>query len=526
MAIRPDHRGLPRADDVATVCVVGNGYVGTVVAASLSCIGHSVVGLEIDAAKLAALRSGQAPFHEPHLDDLLKRGLERGSLAFTDAPEQAVASADVVFLCVGSPSNPDGSVDLRPLESAVWAIGRWLSSRQVVVIKTTVPVGTNARLRALMRRASSLDQGQAPSVVSNPEFLRQGSAVQDFLRPDRIVLGGDDDPALDAVVRVYRPILEQPLRGAGGCRGPILVRTTPAVAEAAKYAANAFLAMKVSFINEVANICDLVGADVEEVAKIIGLDYRVGPEFLRAGLGWGGSCFAKDLDALILAAHDLGYDAQLLRAARDVNRRQLEAVMGKLRRHLTLSGAHVALLGLAFKPGTDDLRGAPAVQLAQRLQLGGALVTAFDPVVRDITDMPDICVTDDPYQAAAGADAVVLVTDWPELGALDLVELRIRMRGDVLVDGRNVLDPRAAARAELAYEGMGRGALRENLPEAAAARNLSDVAKGSVAAHADATLEAADEDRAVDGNGRHAAAKHQWNANNDEREAVTRRWVS
>jgi nucleotide sugar dehydrogenase len=464
--------------------VVGNGYVGTVVAASLSCVGHTVVGLETDAAKLATLRSGQAPFHEPHLDELLKRGLDRGSLAFTDAPEQAVASADVVFLCVGSPSYPDGSVDLRPLESAGRVVARWLGPRHVLVIKTTVPVGTNERLGALVRRATGLHSGPAPFVVSNPEFLRQGSAVQDFLRPDRIVLGGDDDTALDAVVHVYRPILDQRFWGADESRRPILVRTTPAAAEAAKYAANAFLAAKVSFINEMSNICDLVGADIEEVAKVIGLDHRVGPEFLQAGLGWGGSCFAKDLDALILAAREAGYDAQLLQAARDVNRRQLEAVMAKLQRHLTLVGAHVTIFGLAFKPGTDDLRGAPSVQLARSLQLSGAMVTAFDPVVRGISDMPDVGVTDDPYEAAAGADAVVLVTDWPELRALDLAELRSRMRGDVFVDGRNVLDPRAAARAGLAYEGMGRRAVRENLPEALLACSLSGVGRGGSAAHA------------------------------------------
>jgi nucleotide sugar dehydrogenase len=522
MAFPLDHRALPRTGDIASVCVVGNGYVGTVVAASLSCVGHAVVGLETDDAKLATLRSGRAPFRERHLDDLLKRGLERGSLAFTDAPEQAVASADVVFLCVGSPSYPDGSVDLRPLESAGRAVAPWLRPDCVLVIKTTVPVGTNAWLNALVRRATGLDPGQAPPVVSNPEFLRQGSAVQDFLRPDRIVLGGLDDAALDAVVRVYRPILEQRFRGADGCRRPILVRTTPAVAEAAKYAANAFLAAKVSFINEMANICDLMGADVEEVAKIIGLDRRIGPEFLQAGVGWGGSCFAKDLDALILAARQVGYDAQLLQAARDVNQRQLEGVMEKLRRHLILYGAHVALLGLAFKPGTDDLRGAPAVKLARSLQLSGALVTAFDPLVRGIADMPDVGVTDDPYEAAAGADAVVLVTNWPELRALDLVELRSRMRGHVLVDGRNALDPSAAARAGLEYEGMGRGAVRENLPKGTLARSLIGVRKGGLAPH----VGAAHEGSAVDGNGCRPSEKTVSKANNEASDPVTSRWVS
>jgi nucleotide sugar dehydrogenase len=350
--------------------------------------------------------------------------------------------------------------------------------------------------------------------------------VKEFLHPDRIVLGGDDERALDALVNVYRPILEQRFPGAG-CRKPILVRTTPAVAEAAKYAANAFLAAKVSFINEMANICDRVGADIAEVARIIGLDHRVGPEFLQAGLGWGGSCFAKDLDALIVAAREVGYDPQLLQAARDVNQRQLEAVMAKLQRHLGLLGARVALLGLAFKPGTDDLRGAPALRLAQSLQLRGALVTAFDPLVRAITGMPDVRVTKDPYEAADGADAVVLVTDWPELRKLDVVELRSRMRGDVLVDGRNALDPRAAARAGLVYEGMGRGEVPENSRETTLVRSFRSLGDGGFAASADANLDATGfQSRAVDGNGQSATEASSWETSNDEPDTVAGLWVS
>jgi len=284
--------------------------------------------------------------------------------------------------------------------------------------------------------------------------------VKDFLHPDRIVLGGDEC-AVDAVVRVYRPILDQQFPGADECCRPVLFRTTRAVAEAAKYAANAFLAAKVSFINEIANICDRVGADVAEVARVMGLDHRIGPDFLQAGLGWGGSCFAKDLDALIVAARDVGYEPQLLEAVRDVNGRQRDAVIAKLMRHIDLAGAHVALFGLSFKPGTDDLREAPAVKLARSLRMRGAFITAFDPVVRGIPDMPTVGVTDDPFEAADRADAVVVVTDWPELRKLDLVELRSRMRGNVLVDGRNAFHPYAATRAGFVYEGIGRGAVTE-----------------------------------------------------------------
>lgn len=512
-----------RVHDITSVCVVGNGYVGTVVAASLSSIGHSVVGLETDATKLAALRSGRASFHEPSLDEMLERGLQRGSLTFTDDIEQAVLSAKIVFLCVGSPSQADGSVDLRPLVSAVLAIARWLGSDHVLVIKTTVPVGTNTRLRALVKLITGLDSDQAPSVISNPEFLRQGSAVQDFLHPDRIVLGGDNERALDAVAHLYRPILEQRFAG-GECRRPRLVRTTSAAAEAAKYAANAFLAAKVSFINEVANICDRVGADIADVARIVGLDHRVGPDFLQSGLGWGGSCFTKDLDALIIAAREAGYVPQLLEATRAVNQRQLDTVINKLQRYLSLFGARVALFGLAFKPGTDDLRGAPALRLARSLQLRGAAVAAFDPVIRTVPDMPSVSVTNDPYMAADAADAVVLVTDWPELRRLDLVELRNRMRGRVLVDGRNALDPHEAALAGFAYEGIGRGRVLEP-SEDASARSFRRIEEGDFATSADEDdLDAsAHASRTAGRNGHSPTERSSWDATHEPRTVASLR---
>lgn len=460
IAPAPQHSRPARSSHVSSVCVVGNGYVGTVVAACLARLGRRVVGLETDAGKLRALRSGRAPSHEPDLDELLSSALQQGTLAFTDEPSVALSGADVVFLCVGSPRREDGSVDLEALEAAGTAVRRWGRPGQVLVIKSTVPVGTSRRLTALVNEGGGEGQNGARSfsVVSNPEFLRQGSAVQDFLHPDRIVVGGGDTSAVEAVVRVYRPILDQSFPGGDQHRRPALVRTTSAVAEAAKYASNAFLAAKVSLINEIANICDRVGADVTEVARAMGLDHRIGPEFLQAGLGWGGSCFGKDLDALIVAAREVGYQAQLLEAVRAVNERQRDAVVSKLRHHLRLPGAHVALLGLSFKPGTDDLRGAPSVQLAQCLTRGGTRVTAFDPVVQSIPGMPQVAVADDPYEAADEADAVVLVTDWPELRELDLGALRTRMRGDLLVDGRNAFDPQAAVRSGFVYEGMGRGA--------------------------------------------------------------------
>jgi UDPglucose 6-dehydrogenase len=459
--IAPTHN--PRAVDTpngSPICVVGTGYVGTVVAACLASLGRTVVGLETDDAKLRTLRSGRVPFHEPGLHWLVSDALRGGTLSFTDDPRLAAADAGVVFLCVGSPPRDDGSADLRPLEAAGRSISRWARPGQVFVIKITAPVGTNRWLASLMADAGDLGSAASVHVVSNPEFLRH-SAIEDFLHPPRIVLGGYEGPAIDAVIDVYRPILDQRFPGGDEYHRPVLVRTTPAVAEAAKYASNAFLAAKMSFVNEIANICDRIGVDVTEVTRVMGLDPRIGPEFLRAGLGWGGSCLAKDLDALILTAREVGHPPELLQAVREVNERQREVVVAKLCEHLDLSGAPLTLLGLAFKAGTADLRGAPSVLLADRLMSGGARVTAYDPVVRSIPGLPQVIVAADPYEAAEQADALVLVTDWPELRHLDLAALRARMRGHLLVDGRNAFDPRAATEAGFLHQGIGRGADQE-----------------------------------------------------------------
>ncbi len=443
--------------DGSSTCVVGNGYVGTVVAACLASLGRTVIGLETDAVRLRTLRSGRVPFHEPGLERLLSAALRGGRLTFTDDPHLAAADSGVVFLCVGSPSRDDGSADLRPIEAAGRSLGRWARPGQVFVVKTTAPVGTSQWLASLVAEAGDLGSAANVRVVSNPEFLRQGSAIEDFLHPPRIVLGGYDDRAIDAVVDIYRPVLDQRFPGGDESHRPVLIRTTPTVAEAAKYASNAFLAAKVSFVNEISNICDRIGVDVTEVARVMGLDPRIGAEFLKAGLGWGGSCFAKDLDALILTAREAGHRPELLQAVREVNERQRDVVVAKLCEHLALAGAHITLFGLAFKPGTDDLRGATSVLLARRLMSRGARVTTYDPVVRSIPGLPQVTVAADPYKAAEEADAVVLVTDWPELRRLDFGALRARMRGHLLVDGRNAFDPHAAAQAGFLYEGMGRG---------------------------------------------------------------------
>ena len=440
------------------VAVVGSGYVGTVVAACFAAIGHDVVGLEPDTQKLHQLRHGRAPFHEAQLDGLLSTATQDGSLRFTDDPADAMAAADIVFLCVGTPSGADGSPDMTAMESAVRGIGPHLR-HHIIVTKSTVPLGTGRWLSSLVEESLPPGVTHEVAVVSNPEFLREGSAVEDFLHPDRVVLGSDDEAALDAVVGLYRPILDQTVAGARS--RPALVRTTLITAEAVKYASNAFLATKISFINEIAGLCEVVGADVTEVAAAVGLDARIGAAFLDAGIGWGGSCFGKDLASLIATAREYGRDVPILEAAVAVNLRQRDELVTKLQEHLhTLRGRRVALLGLAFKPGTDDLRDSPAIGIAERLIARGAIVTAHDPVVRSVTDLPALRVAADPYAAAERADAVVLATEWPDYVMLDLPQLAQKMRGDVFIDGRNMFSAASMHDVGLRYVGIGRPAPR------------------------------------------------------------------
>jgi nucleotide sugar dehydrogenase len=333
-----------------------------------------------------------------------------------------------------------------------------MESPKILVTKSTVPIGGGDWLGVLVRASLPPERGDMPfAVVSNPEFLRQGSAVDDFLHPARVVLGSDDLEAIEQVVEVYRPILEQSFEGAAPHR-PVLARTRLATAETVKFAANAFLALKVSFANEIANICERVGADVAEVVYALGLDERIGPDFLGAGAGWGGSCLGKDLGELIGVAGEHGYDARILRAARDVNRGQRELVVEKLRRGLQgLRDRRVGILGLAFKPGTDDVRDAPALEIARVLLAERAIVAAHDPVVREVGGLADLQIVDDPNDVFEAAEAVVLLTDWPEYADLELTSLCARMRHPrLLVDGRNMLVPARVEAAGLVYDGIGR----------------------------------------------------------------------
>lgn len=450
---------MPRGESLASgVAVVGTGYVGTVVAAVMASLGRSVVGLEIDESKLRSLRQGRAPFYEPGLNELLAAGLAEGRLRFTNDVGEAMASSEVVFLCVGTPGNSDGRPDLRALETVARALGRAMNRHHVLVTKSTVPVGAGRWLESVLGGCLPPAHDDPPfSLVSNPEFLREGTAIDDFLHPDRVVLGSDDAAALEAVADVYRPVLDQSFRGGNGQMKPPLLRTDLATAEAVKLVANAFLAAKVSLINEVANICELVGADIMGVAAAVGLDRRIGARFLQAGVGWGGSCLGKDLDVLMTTAEEHGYTPHLLKAVGSVNSRQRSRMVEKVEDHLgALANRHVALLGLAFKPGTDDLRDAPALDIASRLLAAGAVVSAYDPAVGELAPATNIRLASDPYAAADGADAVMLVTEWPEFLALDLTRLASGMGNRLFVDCRNALDPAVVEEAGFRYESVGR----------------------------------------------------------------------
>jgi len=441
------------------IAVIGSGYVGTVVAGCLAYVGNDVIAVESDPDRLAQLVRGKVPFHEPGLDAVLTRALEGGSLAFTADFSLAMDHSDVVFVCVGTPPGPDGHPDMSAMTEVAELFGRHLRRHHVIVTKSTVPIGTSNWMGSMIEDFCGVTSGGGLfSLVSNPEFLREGNAVQDYLHPDRVVLGSDDDKALRIAAEVYRPILEQQIPGDVGHNDVVpLLQTKLTTAEMIKYASNAFLATKISFANEIARISDLVGADATEVTAGMGLDDRIGGRFLDAGLGWGGSCFGKDLSALVGASADYGYEPRMLQATIAVNDSQRQLVIDELLRHLkVLGGARICLLGLAFKPDTDDLRDSPALDIAQRLIAKGAIVTAYDPMVSSVREAPDIRIRHSAAAAAVGADAIVLATEWPQFLTLDLAALRATTRGDLFFDGRNNFDPDRVQEAGFRYLGIGR----------------------------------------------------------------------
>jgi UDPglucose 6-dehydrogenase len=429
------------SDSRQPIGVIGTGYVGLVTAAGFAELGSDVWCVDIDEAKVARLRAGEVPIYEPGLDALLARNAER--LNFSTSLSEALEHARLLFVAVGTPPTYSGDADLSAVNAVIGAIPA--SNDHALVMKSTVPAGTGVAVKRMFA-----EQGKdGLAYVSCPEFLKEGSAVKDFLHPDRVVIGDVGDWAGDAVAELYAP-LDAPL-----------VRTDIASAEMVKLASNAFLATKISFINEIANVCEETGADVVEVARGMGLDDRIGPKFLQAGIGFGGSCFPKDVDALKQLAGNSGYHFQLLTAVIEVNELQKRRVIGKLHKHLGgLVGKRIALFGLAFKPNTDDMREASSLVLSARLNADGADVTAYDPVAEEQARalVSGISFAESPLDAAHGADAVVLVTEWPEFLALDWHEVASTMSGNLVVDGRNALDQAVVRAAGLAYEGVGRGA--------------------------------------------------------------------
>jgi UDPglucose 6-dehydrogenase len=422
---------------VARIAIFGAGYVGLVTGACFADLGHEVVVRDVLPERIERLQAGEVPIYEPGLDEVLERCRDR--ISFTLDVGEAVAGADFLFVAVGTPPTYSGDADLSAVWTVVDEIPAGVPGRPLLVMKSTVPVGTGERVRA------RLDARGLESVgyVSNPEFTAEGTAVRDFMDPDRIVVGAFDEPDGDAVEALHT-----------GIDAPV-VRADVNSAEMIKLAANAFLMTRVSFVNEIANVCELVGADVQRVAEGVGLDHRLGPHFLRAGLGYGGSCFPKDSLALKQLAANSGYHFQLLNAVIEVNELQKRRVVQKLQKHLgKLRGKRVALLGLAFKPNTDDTREAPSLVLASRLLAEGAEVRGWDPIARP--ELPGATLYDTPLEAATGADAAVIVTEWPELAEVANEDVRAAMRHPLIIDGRNLLDPARVRAAGFAYEGIGR----------------------------------------------------------------------
>jgi UDPglucose 6-dehydrogenase len=427
--------------DAAPIGVVGTGYVGLVSAVCFAHLGHDVVCMDVDESKIARLERGEVPIYEPGLEKLMADNASR--LSYTTSYDVLLEHCRTLFIAVDTPPSPSGDADLSRVEYAVREIAA-RGGERLLVMKSTVPVGTGEKVVA------DLDALGAAGIsyASNPEFLREGAAIQDFLEPDRVVIGSFRDEDGAAVEDLYRGIDTD------------VVRTSVPTAEMVKYASNAFLATKISFINEIANVCEQVGADVRTVARGMGLDHRIGPHFLQAGIGYGGSCFPKDVQALKQLAGNTGYHFQLLNAVIEVNALQKRRVVGKLKEHLgNLRGATIALLGLTFKPNTDDLREAASIVLSGRLIHEGARVRAFDPMLGagEHPLFPGVVICQEPLDALAGADAAVLVTEWQEFARLDWAAAAAVMAHPLLIDGRNFVDPVTAAEAGFAYEGIGLG---------------------------------------------------------------------
>lgn len=430
------------------IAVIGTGYVGLVTGACFADFGMSVTCVDKDEAKIASIKAGQMPIYEPGLDALVAKNVREGRLDFNTDLRSTVAQSLVVFLAVGTPPSGDGSADMSQIDEVAFEIAKALNGYKVIVTKSTVPVGAASRIKKIIEENRAT--ASRFSVAANPEFLREGAAINDFMRPDRVVIGCTDEEAIAILKDIYRPLylIETPF-----------VITTPESAEMIKYASNAFLATKVSFINEIAQLCELLGADVHDVAKGMGMDVRIGSKFLHPGPGFGGSCFPKDAKALVALGRSVNYDVRIVEAALFVNDLQRKSIIERVRRLVPqLEGKTISILGLAFKPETDDIREAPALRIIEDLLSGGAKVRAYDPAAIETARriLPGIEYCEDEYEAARGSDVLVVVTEWNQFRRLDMPRLKEVMREPNIVDLRNIYEPETMRAEGFKYLGMGR----------------------------------------------------------------------
>ncbi len=424
------------------IAVVGTGYVGLVVGACLADLGNRVICVDVDEKKIEMLKRGESPIYEPGLDELLERNIGKQRLSFTTDIERAVKESSIIFIAVGTPQGKNGKADLKYVKQAAESIGKAMNGEKIIVNKSTVPIGTGKMVEKIIGQHF---KGKF-HVVSNPEFLREGSAINDFLQPDRIVIGNSDKKAAKKMEELYRPLNAK------------ILFTDVESAELIKYASNAFLATKISFINEIAKLCDKVKADVQMVAKGVGLDKRIGPYFLRAGCGWGGSCFPKDVSALIEIGKQFGVEFLIPKAAEEVNKQQKFLPVKKAEKLLgSLKGKTITVLGLAFKPGTDDMREAPSIEIIRELLKKGAKVNAFDPIAEKEARkiFPSINYFDSVYSALEDSDAVLLITEWNEFKEMDFENVKKTMNKPIIIDGRNIYDRKTLEKAGFKYEGIG-----------------------------------------------------------------------